>query len=275
MALIGNFTVLNKNLGRNIGQGVTAFAAGIGSDRTIVRSNWNLWQDWAKFSAQDRGAQTATPYYPAKPNGYYPPGSWGVTIKAGFIGSYQMLNGTGTVSPLNLAGGLNAVGPLTGAGNITAATAQLIVSAIANLTGSGDITNASLLAVLQAVATIIGSGDITAATRSALGWMTSALSGSGAVTPTPSATGTMAASITSSSVLSPESLAQALLDSNPIEPGYSMRQTLRLILSAEVAKLSNATGSPITIRDINDTVDRIVMAVDGAGNRTGGTYNVS
>lgn len=53
-----------------------------------------------------------------------------------------------------------------------------------------------------------------------------------------------------------------------IETGYSAEQLLRLIAAALAGKLSGADSTTITIRDVNDTVDRIVATVDGAGNRT-------
>ena len=54
-----------------------------------------------------------------------------------------------------------------------------------------------------------------------------------------------------------------------------MRESLRLILSALVGKLSGAPGTTITIRDINDQIDRIVATVDSNGNRTAVTKDVS
>lgn len=57
-----------------------------------------------------------------------------------------------------------------------------------------------------------------------------------------------------------------LLD-EPVETGTSMREALRLLLASQVGKLSGAEGTEITIRDINDLVDRIVATVDESGNR--------
>ena len=52
-----------------------------------------------------------------------------------------------------------------------------------------------------------------------------------------------------------------------VETGTSVREALRLLLASQVGKLSGADGTEITIRDINDLVDRIVATVDESGNR--------
>jgi hypothetical protein len=75
--------------------------------------------------------------------------------------------------------------------------------------------------------------------------------------------------------LSPEGLSTELLDNQDIETGYSMRESLKLILSALVGKLSGAETTTVTIRDINDSIDRIVATVDANGNRTSVTKDVS
>ena len=65
------------------------------------------------------------------------------------------------------------------------------------------------------------------------------------------------------------SIAAALLDlANGVETGYTLRQSTRLMLAALAGKLSGADGTTVTIRDVNDTADRIVATVDSNGNRT-------
>lgn len=64
-------------------------------------------------------------------------------------------------------------------------------------------------------------------------------------------------------------IADALLDrTNGIETSYTPRQALRLILAALVAKLDGAGTTTVTIRDINDSKDRITATVDADGNRS-------
>ncbi len=72
------------------------------------------------------------------------------------------------------------------------------------------------------------------------------------------------------------SIADALLDrTDGIETGYTLRQALRLELAALAGKISGAETSTIHIRDINDSVDRILATVDASGNRLTVTKNVS
>jgi hypothetical protein len=69
--------------------------------------------------------------------------------------------------------------------------------------------------------------------------------------------------------------ANEILDNQDIETGISFRQSLRLVLSALAGKVSGAGTTTISIRDLNDTVDRIVATVDTNGNRTAITKDVT
>lgn len=53
-----------------------------------------------------------------------------------------------------------------------------------------------------------------------------------------------------------------------VEGTYTAAEIIRLVSAALAGKLSGAGGATITIRDVNDTADRIVASVDGDGNRT-------
>lgn len=75
--------------------------------------------------------------------------------------------------------------------------------------------------------------------------------------------------------LSPEGLAFEMLDNQDIETGYSLRESLKLMLSAMAGKLSGAGTTTVTIRDINDLKDRITAIVDSNGNRTSVTKDVT
>ena len=73
-----------------------------------------------------------------------------------------------------------------------------------------------------------------------------------------------------------QEIADALLDrTNGIETSYTLRQTLRLILSSVVAKLSGAATTTVAIRDIGDTKDRITATVDSSGNRSAVTVDAT
>jgi hypothetical protein len=70
--------------------------------------------------------------------------------------------------------------------------------------------------------------------------------------------------------------ADALLDrAAGVETNRTPRQSLRLMLAVLCGKLSGAATTTVTIRDTNDTVDRVVATVDSSGNRTGVTLDAS
>ena len=70
--------------------------------------------------------------------------------------------------------------------------------------------------------------------------------------------------------------ADALLDrSNGVETSHTLRQSLRLMLAALAGKLSGAATTTVTIRDVNDSKNRITATVDSDGNRTAITEDVS
>lgn len=70
--------------------------------------------------------------------------------------------------------------------------------------------------------------------------------------------------------------ADALLDRTAgVETNRTVRQALRLLLAGMVGKLSGAATTTVTIRDTNDSKDRIVATVDADGNRTAVTLDQS
>lgn len=73
-----------------------------------------------------------------------------------------------------------------------------------------------------------------------------------------------------------QAIADALLDrAAGVETSWTVRQALRIILSAAGAKLSGAATNTVTIRDVGDTKDRITATVDADGNRTAVTLDAS
>jgi hypothetical protein len=70
--------------------------------------------------------------------------------------------------------------------------------------------------------------------------------------------------------------ADALLDrADGVETSFTLRKALRLILAACAGKLSGAATSTVTIRDVNDSKDRLVATVDSDGNRTAVTKDTT
>jgi hypothetical protein len=73
-----------------------------------------------------------------------------------------------------------------------------------------------------------------------------------------------------------DDLADAILDNtNGVESGLTLRQALRLIVAAAAGKVAGATTTTVTIRNVQDTKTVITATVDGAGNRTALTYDVT
>lgn len=70
--------------------------------------------------------------------------------------------------------------------------------------------------------------------------------------------------------------ADALLDrTDAVEIGWSIRQALRIILSALGGKLSGAATASVAIRNVTDTKTRVTASVDANGNRSAVTHDVS
>lgn len=76
-----------------------------------------------------------------------------------------------------------------------------------------------------------------------------------------------------------DSIATALLDlANGVETGKTVRDSMRLVLSASAGKISGAvagSASTINIRNTPDTKNRIVASVDANGNRTSITLDTT
>lgn len=67
----------------------------------------------------------------------------------------------------------------------------------------------------------------------------------------------------------------ALLDSENVESGLTVREALRLIAAALAGKLSGAATTTITIRNTADSKNRITATVDSDGNRSAVTYDLT
>lgn len=88
-------------------------------------------------------------------------------------------------------------------------------------------------------------------------------------------TATMKTSITAA-VPTANQNADALLDrAAGVETNRTIRQALRLMLAALTGKVSGADTTTVTIRDTNDTTNRIVATVDADGNRSAVTLDAS
>ncbi len=206
-------------------------------------------------------------------NGALAPGSLIIPQKSGSISSYTS-NQSSISGVINLTPAKPMIASDSMTISVTNAQLDQIVQFIANATAS-----IAGVAGLAAAVTLEANGNLNiTVTDSTLGGIFPAeASGSGSILPNcvMTAKAFIEANGGGATPLSPEGLAQQLLDTEMIETGYSMRESLKLILSSLAGKVSGAGSSTITIRDINDTIDRIVATVDSNGNRTNVTKDVS
>ena len=194
MALIGRYSVLSKNPGRDIGGGATGLGHNRGDFAKTSRFR-------ARFTSADWHSKSGVP------DGYRPPYAWVWPQSAGGLSAYSTILGTGAFTS-SAAGGKNAEAALAGTSDLTG-TGALIVSAVAALEGSGTISSAQAVAFLNAVAELAGTGALTGEID-AIGHALATLAGIGEITPTPKALGTLEAELTPFTELSPQSLAAAV-----------------------------------------------------------------
>lgn len=273
MALIGNYSVLNKAPNKWLAGNSTSLASGVGvSTHPQTRAGSNRPGDWRKFSLQEGSVPSQRLVYAAEPQGYYPPGSWGLPTKAGGLSVHNLMTGLGDLTG-NAAGGKNASATLDGTGTLTG-TGQLVVSGSTVLSGTGTLTG-NVVAALAASAALSGSGDL-AGTSIAKGFMSATLSGTSTLTLTSYAVGFMSASIEPPTQLQAAEFSTYVLDQENVETGLTVRNALRLIAAAMAGEISGAGSTTITIRNaVADSKDRIVATVTSEGNRTALTYDLS
>jgi hypothetical protein len=262
MALHGNNSVLLKNPARCLG----------GVEHSGYRNNFNRGGANQNFRYQD-GATTTLKLY-GQPSGYNPlgHGSWVMPQKGGAISSHNSVLSS-TVVAILMQAGINISGEIT-TSTLAEAIGQLVASAIGQYNGS-TAASANILAAL------LGSGTITCettldGTMGALGWVFGESSGDSIATLVSYATGKLVGEITPFTELSPQNLAAAVWDGSQVETSLSAREAMRLIAAALAGKISGAEGTTVTINNaVDDDKQRIVAIVDGDGNRTSITYDVT
>lgn len=206
------------------------------------------------------------------PSGY---GTGGILLplKPGGMSVYQQAASI-TATSADAKMGLNMVASSSMVLTLVNAQADQIVALVGSASLAITVTNAALSSAVSAVA----SSSMAITPNVSLGGIIPT-EGSASCVLSPNVTmtalGGMIAVAGGATPLSPEGLSTELLDNQDIETGYSMRESLKLILSALVGKLSGAETTTVTIRDINDSIDRIVATVDANGNRTSVTKDVS
>lgn len=284
MALIGNYSVLSKGVGVQLGGvGFTGFKGEFNKSGAMR----NFYAGWAsEVNVTDRSGF---------PNGYRASYTWVIPIKEGGLSIYFGIGGDGTIEPSNLAGGLNTDSTIIGVGDIISANLALIVSAVSTIIGSSNFS-ADIIGKLEASATLAGSGDL----EGALGALADAVAtivGDSDLSVIPSATGFISADITNTSELSPQSLAAAVWNSvasafnlsgtmgnklnsagsagdpwGTILPnGYTGEQAGAILsqiqtLIDELHKLQGLNANyPMTVTQTERVVDDITLQIDNVG----------
>lgn len=264
MGILGNYSVLHKSPGRFLSGTIASGDRYNFSKSGMLRNRF----------LGDQGLGIAK--FSAMPNGYVHPYSWSLAQISGGLASYKALNANISTTDALLALGINIDADLSAQIVTTNAILALIVALQADLSASGTITDANMAIIILLEAALSASGTITTAELQNIVSMIAALSATGTLTNSITNLVNLSADISNAAEgLSVGAISSDLLDNQDIETGYSLRESLRLILSSLAGKVSGAGTSTITIRDVNDAVDRIVATVDSNGNRTSVTKDVT
>lgn len=261
MGIVGNYSVLHKSPGRFLSGTIAS-----GDRYNFCKTYRNRF-----LGDQDYGMAKFT----AIPSGYVHPYTWAMAQKSGGLASYNQLSAAINKTQAQLALGINSTANLSASISETNAVLALIVALASNISAGGSVTQAQLAIILLLQAQIDNTGSFTTAELGNILGLAAQLVASMDVTNSITTLVNLSSDIGGPVELSPQGLAEELLDNQDIETGYSMRESLRLILASLAGKLSGAPGTTITIRDLNDAKDRITAIVDANGNRTSVTHDVS
>jgi len=268
VALHGNYTVFTKTPCRHFGGTSTAHASGVGSAQVTVPANWGRGGALRNWAFQD-GSDVLS--FMCIPEGYAAEG-WLLPITAGSVSSHDQMLAAATFTGSG-ARGVNGSTTISASATLTA-TGKTVVSGSATISASGSLTGTVLAAVLGS-ATISASGSLSG-TSIAKGFMSATISASATLAGTRYAKGFMSADIRPATQLEAAEFSAYVLDTENVETGLSVRNTLRLMAAAMAGELSGAAGTTITIRNaFADDKDRIVATVTSEGNRTAITYDLT
>lgn len=245
MALIGNYSVLNKNPGRAHG----------GSTVSDTRAQFNKsganrcrFSGWAAYSSKS-----------ATPRGYTPPYSWVLPIDGGDMATVNLLTAGATLAAAG-AMGVNGESDITVTVTVNG-TGALIVSAVAAITATASVSG-DILAILQLSADLAATGEMVGA-LTALGNAVAEITATATVSDTLTAIGHMAADIQPFTELSPQSLAAAVW--NAVAASFtdvgSMGEALNFTqIAARNKVITDPVAGTITIYDTDGTT--VLYAAD-------------
>lgn len=191
MALIGNYSVLQKNPGRRFGGTTECTERGVNDKAGSHRNRFTI---FAKFNST--------------PNGYGFEG-WIPPVTSGGMSSYKFLDGAISNTAV-LANGLGANAALDGSIAVSTASLALIVDLVTAMEAQGLLTTAELAGVVAMTTALEASGNITDASLGAIIDLLSSLLGTGSLAGEETAIAVLEADILPYTTLSPESLASAV-----------------------------------------------------------------
>jgi hypothetical protein len=271
VALIGNYSVLNKSPCKWLTGNSTVLASGVGvGQHAQTRSGSNYNSDWRKFSLQEGSTPSTILRFASKPGGYGGTG-WALPTRAGAVSSVNNSNGVALFTGAMAAG--RALAGTFAAVAAFAGTGALVVSGTGSFAGVAAWSG-SIVATRAAAGSFAGVASFTGATT-ALGFATGSFTGVASFSLTRYATGSMEGSFAPAVTLEAAGFSSYLLDTEIVETGLTLRQALRLVSAATAGKISGGGTATVTIRNaVADGADRIVSTVDSNGNRTAITYSL-
>jgi hypothetical protein len=250
MALIGNYSVLNKSPARK-------FA---GSTESELRSNFNtpgasraMFAGWAGVSRLS-----------SIPRGDAPGSAWVIPIRAGDMASVNEATIAIQEGTLNLAAGRN----ITGTGTITFTEGSVALQLIVSGSGTSTITfdgTGSLAGALSGAGTATITFDASPALLGALASMsgTSAVSFAGSAVI--NAIGVLEGVLLPYTEDSPENIARLVWESI-LESGYSAGDIMRLLAAVNVGNASGLDTNP-SFTGLDGSTTRAAGTISG-GTRT-------
>jgi hypothetical protein len=173
MALIGNYSVLNKSCAQFTNGTATA-----GAYAAVTPSNY---QKLGMFPNRF-GGPTGFADHAATPVGYIPPYSFRLPKKSGGLATFKSLSASISTTDALLALGINVDANLSANITETRAVLALIVALEASLSASGTITDANMAIIILLDAALSAGGSITTAELQNIVSMIAALSATGTLT---------------------------------------------------------------------------------------------
>lgn len=202
MALIGNYSVLNKGPGQ--------FRAG--TTQSSERSNFST-----SGALKNRHyGQSGMAKFSAIPNGYVHPYAWSMARTSGGLASYRLSGSVSTTDAL-LALGLNLDAGLSASMSTTDAALALIVALQASISASGSVTQAQLAIILLLEANLSASGSFTDAQLGNILGLAASLSATGTLTNSITNLVNLSANIGGAEALSADAIASAVRDELAVE----------------------------------------------------------